>query len=38
MSLRGYIVMRIVEGSMDAYEFFDFIVEDVVRDYYPVCT
>jgi transposase len=38
MSLRGYIAMRIVEGSMDAYEFFDFIVEDVVRDYYPVCT
>lgn len=23
--------MRIVEGSMDAFEFFDFIVEDVVR-------
>lgn len=31
MSLKGYIATRIVEGSMDAYEFFDFIVEDVVR-------
>jgi hypothetical protein len=30
MSTRGYIAMRIVEGSMDAYQFFDFIVEDVV--------
>jgi transposase len=33
MSTRGYIATRIVEGSMDAFEFFDFIVEDVVRPY-----
>ncbi|KAJ7614235.1 hypothetical protein DFH06DRAFT_1146383 [Mycena polygramma] len=31
MSMQGYIATRIVEGSMDAYQFFDFIVEDVVR-------
>ncbi|KAK6969656.1 DDE-3 domain-containing protein [Favolaschia claudopus] len=30
-STQGYIATRIVEGSMDAYQFFDFIVEDVVR-------
>ncbi|KAJ6479811.1 hypothetical protein C8R45DRAFT_832556, partial [Mycena sanguinolenta] len=30
MSTQGYIATRIVEGSMDAYKFFDFIVEDVV--------
>ncbi|KAJ7222443.1 hypothetical protein GGX14DRAFT_558538 [Mycena pura] len=31
MSRRGYIVTRIVKGSMDASQFFDFIVEDVVQ-------
>ena len=30
MSTQGYIAPRIVLGSMDAFEFFDFIVEDVV--------
>lgn len=30
MSTEGYIATRIILGSMDAYEFFDFIVEDVV--------
>ncbi|KAJ6542171.1 hypothetical protein DFH09DRAFT_856086, partial [Mycena vulgaris] len=30
MSTHGYIDTRIVLGSMDASEFFDFIVEDVV--------
>jgi hypothetical protein len=30
MSMKEYIATRIVEGSMDAYQFFDFIVEDVV--------
>ncbi|KAF7352249.1 Tc1-mariner class transposase [Mycena venus] len=35
MSVRGYIAMRIVEGSMDAFEFFDFIVEDVIPEMNP---
>ncbi|KAJ7705751.1 hypothetical protein B0H16DRAFT_1346061 [Mycena metata] len=35
MSLQGYIATRIVEGSMDAYDFFDFIVEDVVPQMKP---
>ncbi|KAJ7186242.1 hypothetical protein GGX14DRAFT_313754, partial [Mycena pura] len=30
MSRRGYIATRIVKGSMDASQFFDFTVEDVV--------
>jgi hypothetical protein len=30
MSTQGYIATRIVLGSMDAFDFFDFIVEDVV--------
>ncbi|KAJ7614931.1 hypothetical protein FB45DRAFT_842170 [Roridomyces roridus] len=29
MSVRGYIATRIVEGSMDAFQFFDFVTEDV---------
>ena len=33
MSIDGYIVTRIVLGSVDAEEFFDFIIEDVVRVY-----
>jgi hypothetical protein len=33
MSTRGYIATHIVEGSMDTFNFFDFIVEDVVRPY-----
>ncbi|KAF7373112.1 Tc1-mariner class transposase [Mycena sanguinolenta] len=35
MSTQGYIATRIVEGSMDAYEFFDFIVEDVIPEMKP---
>ena len=31
MSKQGYIASRVVEGSFDSFEFFDFIVEDVVR-------
>lgn len=30
MSIEGYIASRVVLGSVDAFEFFDFIVEDVV--------
>jgi hypothetical protein len=30
MSTQGYIATRIVPGSVNAFEFFDFIVEDVV--------
>ena len=33
MSIDGYIATRIILGSVDAEEFFDFIVEDVVRIY-----
>ncbi|KAJ7751588.1 hypothetical protein B0H16DRAFT_1318039 [Mycena metata] len=29
MSMDGYISQRVVEGSLDSYDFFDFIVEDV---------
>ena len=29
MSKAGYLVAHIVPGSLDAYEFFNFIVEDV---------
>lgn len=29
MSKAGYLTAHIVPGSLDAYEFFDFIVEDV---------
>ncbi|KAJ7038443.1 hypothetical protein C8F04DRAFT_874612, partial [Mycena alexandri] len=35
MSTQGYIATRIVEGSMDAYEFFDFIIEDVLPQMKP---
>lgn len=41
MSMDGYIAQRVVEGSLDSYDFFDFIVEDVVsfpclsHSYYP---
>ncbi|KAJ7027209.1 hypothetical protein C8F04DRAFT_909973, partial [Mycena alexandri] len=35
LSLEGYIATRIVLGSMDAYEFFDFIVEDVLPHMKP---
>ena len=31
LSLDGYMTVRVVEGSVDSTEFFDFIVEDVVR-------
>ena len=33
LSLDGYMTMRAVKGSVDADEFFDFILEDVVRGY-----
>ena len=33
MSIDGYIATRIILGSVDAEEFFNFIVEDVVRVY-----
>ncbi|KAJ7705199.1 hypothetical protein B0H16DRAFT_1668265 [Mycena metata] len=32
MSMDGYIAQRVVEGSLDSYDFFDFIVEDVVPE------
>ncbi|KAJ7723041.1 hypothetical protein B0H16DRAFT_1334353 [Mycena metata] len=35
MSTQGYIATRIVEGSMDAYDFFDFIIEDVLPQMKP---
>ena len=31
MSKTGYLAFRVVPGSLDSYEFFDFIVEEVVR-------
>jgi transposase len=30
MSMDGYIAQRVVEGSLDSFDFFDFIVDDVV--------
>ena len=30
MSKTGYLASRVVPGSLDSYEFFDFIVEEVV--------
>jgi hypothetical protein len=30
MGMDGYIAQRVVEGSLDSFDFFDFIVEDVV--------
>jgi uncharacterized membrane protein len=30
MSTQGYIATRIVPGSINAFEFFEFVVEDVV--------
>ncbi|KAJ4493424.1 hypothetical protein C8R41DRAFT_764517, partial [Lentinula lateritia] len=30
LSLKGYIAVRVVEGSLDSFEFFDFITEDVL--------
>ena len=33
MSTQGYIATRIVPGSVNAFEFFEFIVEDVVSEY-----
>ncbi|KAJ7742613.1 hypothetical protein B0H16DRAFT_1323322 [Mycena metata] len=35
MSTQGYITTHIVEGSMDTYDFFDFIVEDVLPQMKP---
>lgn len=32
MSLEGYIAMQVIEGSLDSFEFFDFIIDEVVRD------
>lgn len=34
LSLEGYIASRVIEGSYDSFEFFDFIVEDVVCPIY----
>ncbi len=31
MSVEGYVGVRVVEGSVDGNEFFDFIAEEVVR-------
>jgi hypothetical protein len=30
MGMDGYIAQRVVEGSLDSFDFFDFIIEDVV--------
>ncbi|KAJ7048578.1 hypothetical protein C8F01DRAFT_1267000 [Mycena amicta] len=32
MSIKGYVAVRVVEDSMDAFEFFDFIVQDVLPE------
>ncbi|KAJ7106367.1 hypothetical protein C8R44DRAFT_638728 [Mycena epipterygia] len=32
MSIDGYIAQRVFEGSLDSFDFFDFIVEDVVPE------
>ncbi|KAF7372394.1 DDE-3 domain-containing protein [Mycena venus] len=32
MGMDGYIAQPVVEGSLDSYDFFDFIVEDVVPE------
>lgn len=34
MSKTGYLASRIVPGSLDSYEFFDFIVEEVVSVFF----
>jgi hypothetical protein len=34
LTIEGYMAVRVVEGSFDAYEFWDFVQEEVVR----VCT
>jgi hypothetical protein len=31
LTLDGYIAVRVVEGSIDGAEFYDFVVNDVVR-------
>ena len=33
MSKTGYLTHHVVPGSLDSYEFFDFIVEEVVRTF-----
>jgi hypothetical protein len=35
MSIDGYIAQRVVVGSLDSFDFFDFIVEDVVSSFLP---
>ncbi|ESK85350.1 tc1-mariner class transposase [Moniliophthora roreri MCA 2997] len=35
MSMKGYIATRVVEGSVDSFEFFDFIAEEVVPKMHP---
>ncbi|KAJ3911647.1 hypothetical protein F5877DRAFT_11426, partial [Lentinula edodes] len=35
MSLEGYIAMRVVEGSLDSFEFFDFIIDEVLPQMKP---
>lgn len=38
MSVEGYIACRVVQGSVNGEEFFDFIVQDVVRSHHSVYT
>ncbi|KAJ3924572.1 MAG: hypothetical protein NXY57DRAFT_858836, partial [Lentinula lateritia] len=35
MSLEGYIAMQVVEGSLDSFEFFDFIIDEVLPQMKP---
>ncbi|KAJ3963325.1 hypothetical protein EV361DRAFT_856631, partial [Lentinula raphanica] len=35
MSLKGYIAARVLEGSLDSFEFFDFITEEVLPQMKP---
>jgi transposase len=37
LTLEGYIAIRVTEGSIDGAEFYDFVLEDVVRHLYPLC-
>jgi len=34
MSKTGYLMSRVVPGSLDSYKFFDFIVEEVVSVFF----
>lgn len=37
MGIDGYIAQRVVEGSLDSFDFFHFIVEDVVCSFISAC-